>query len=181
MKRILSFKFIILVVMLVTSCTFTVKTVDTPLYSGKRLSIGVVGEAPNIRENHVSFTNISFNELEKYSKLSAKFNAVFIMSKHLSKAAQSKYAKVYKNSGIPFFFIGSTKSYVPFIYEELSYEDVPDSSNDMYASGFLRLDNENRNWGYGLYNDKVNDPNIKDAYSRIFTTIESIENGIYNL
>lgn len=180
MKRIIPFALVIFIVMIVTSCTTTADTIDTPLYSGKSLSVGVVGEAPKVREEHVSFTNISFDELEEYPKLSSKFDAVFIMKEYLQEAAESQYAKVYKNAGIPFFFIGSKKSYMPFVLEELSYADVPDINNGMYATGYLPLDKGDRTWGYGLYNDKVNEPNIKDVYSRIFTTIESIENGIYN-
>lgn len=125
------------------------------------------------------FTSISFDELEDYTKLSSNYDAVIIMKEHLEEAAEGKYAKVYRNADIPFFFIESTKSHIPFVVEELSYEDVSDINNGMYATGYLPSDKGDRTWGYGLYNDKVNESNIKNAYSWIFTTIESIENGTY--
>ncbi|MBA2872276.1 hypothetical protein HNQ85_002585 [Anoxybacillus calidus] len=31
-------------------------------------------------------------------------------------------------------------------------------------------------WGYGLYNNTVNEVNILDVFSRIFKTIETIDN-----
>lgn len=68
---------------------------------------------------------------------------------------------------------------MPFIAEDLSYDQISDTGSDMYATGYLQLDQGNRIWGYGLYNNKVNEPNIKSAYSWMFTTIESVENGIY--
>jgi hypothetical protein len=49
----------------------------------------------------------------------------------------------------------------------------------MYATGYLQIGEASKFWGYGLYNGKVNEPNIKDVYSRMFTTIESIKDGTY--
>ncbi|MEK4187353.1 hypothetical protein [Paenibacillus sp. FSL L8-0494] len=177
MKKLSSYILVILIVMLATGCTVTANTVVTPLYHGKSLSVGVVGEAPKVREEHVSFTSISFEELEEYAKLSADYDAVFIMKEHLSEAAENKYAKVYKKAGIPFYFIGSTKSFMPFVTEKLSYEDISDTHSGMYITGYLQTGETYKTWGYGLYKDIVNEPNIKDAYSRVFTTIASIENG----
>lgn len=151
-------------------------TVDTPLYEGKNLNIGIIGNAPKVREDNVKFTTINFAELEEGKKLASKFDAVFIMKEHLSEAAQSKYAKVYKHAGIPFFFIESRKSYIPFIDEKISYEDFPEVESGEYAAGYFQSGEYIQSWGYGLYNDKVNEPNMKDAYSRIFRTIESIKN-----
>lgn len=101
-----------------------------------------------------------------------------IMKEHLSEAAESKYAQVYKSSNIPYFFIESTKSFVPFVIEELSYDQVSELSNLEYATGYFQTgddQNQYQSWGYGLYNDKVNESNIKDVYSRMFTTISSID------
>lgn len=179
MKRIFPFTFIILIIILATGCTTTADTVDTPLYSGQSLSLAVIGEVPKVREEHIKFINISFDELEDYTKLSSVYDAVFIMKEHLSEAAQGKYAKVYKNAGIPFFYIESTKSFMPFVAEELSYDDISDTGSGMYATGYLASDKGDRSWGYGLYNNIVNAPNIKSAYSRMFTTIDSVKNGMY--
>ncbi|WP_313640788.1 hypothetical protein [Paenibacillus sp.] len=183
MKRIILNVLILLIVMLATGCTPNADTVDTPLYSGKSLFIGVVGEVPKIREEHVHFTSISFNELADYTKLSSQYDAVFIMKEHLQEADDNKYTKVYTNAGVPFFFIGAAKSFMPFVLEDVSYEhsSLKNFNNDMYVTGYLQTGETYKYWEYGLYNGKVNEPNIKDVYSRMFTTIESIENGTYNL
>jgi hypothetical protein len=149
-------------------------TNDTPRYEGKSLVIGVIGDAPNIREKNVDFKIITFKQLEDQN-ISPDFDAIFIMKEHLTEAANQKYAKVYKNAGIPFFFMESKKSYLPFINEEMSYDDVPELTSDNYATGYFQSGNEHQHWGYGLYNDKANEPNIEDAYTRIFTTIESLK------
>jgi len=100
------------------------------------------------------------------------------MKEHLTEAANQKYAKDYINAGIPFFFMETQKSYLSFINEELSYDDVPDLSSDNYAIGYFQSGKEYQHWGYGLYNDKVNEHNIEDVYTRIFTTIESLDVGM---
>jgi hypothetical protein len=101
-KRLSLIILVILMVMFATGCTVTINSVNTPLYYGKGLSIGVVGEVPKVREEHVRFTSLSFDELEEYDKLSSEYDAVFIMKEHVVEAAENKYAKVYKNAGIPF-------------------------------------------------------------------------------
>jgi hypothetical protein len=181
MRKIILIALIILIFILVTGCTSNADTVDTPLYSGKSLFIGVVGEVPKIREEHVHFTNISFEELEDYSNLSSNYDAVVIMKEHLKEADDNKYVKVYTNAGIPFFFIGATKSFMPFVLEDVSYEhsSLTNFNNDMYVTGYFHNGEKFRSWEYGLYNGKVNEPNIKNVYSGMFTTIESIKNGTY--
>lgn len=184
MKKISFFTVMIVFVLLVTGCTITVDTVDsvdTPLYSGKILSIGVIGEIPKVREDQVHFTEITFDELEDYSKLSTTYDAVIIMKEHLIEADDNKYVKVYNKAGIPFFFIESPRSFMPFVLEDLSFEhsSFQNFHYDMYATGYFQTGTAYKSWGYGLYNDKINAPNVKDVYSRICTTIESIQNGTY--
>jgi hypothetical protein len=172
MKKL--FPVLLLILVMLTGCKSD--TVDTPLYDGKNLVIGVIGNSPKVREENVKFKNINFNKLEEGKNLSSAFDAIFIMKEHLSKAANSKYAAVYKNSGIPFFFIESTKSYIPFVNEHISYEDSPNIGDQTYATGYFQSgEGKDQYWFYGLYNDKVNENNIKDVYTRIFTTIESVK------
>lgn len=166
------FPVVLLIFVMLTGCNSD--TVYTPPYGGKNLVIGVIGSFPKVREENVKFKKINFNKIEKSKNLSPEFDAIFIMKEHLSEAANNKYASVYKNSGIPFFFIESTKSYVAFVNDQFSYENAPDLGDETYASGIYQLGEENYQYcGYGLYNDKVNDNNIKDVYTRIFNTTES--------
>lgn len=148
-------------------------TIEPRDYKGKPLIIGVIGEPPEVRGNNVNFEKITFNRLmELQSPLD--YDAVFITKENLSEAADRKYARAYKTSGIPFFFIESKKSYIPFTQEELSYEEAPDVLSDMHVTGYFQEGEQFRSWGYGLYNDKLNEANIKNVYIRIFETVESL-------
>ena len=74
---------------------------DSPLYEGRDLTIGVVGKIPDVRERNIVFKSIDLNDIRK-GNLSSKYDAIFIMKEHLIEAARAPYAKIYKNSGIPF-------------------------------------------------------------------------------
>ena len=148
---------------------------DSPLYEGRDLTIGVVGKIPDVRERNIVFKSIDLNDIRK-GNLSSKYDAIFIMKEHLIEAARAPYAKIYKNYGIPFFFIESKKSHVPFIEAEIEYEAFPDTDSGEYASGYYHLSNDTeKSWGYGLYNDTVNEVNILNVFSRIFMTIKTID------
>ncbi|MNC63526.1 hypothetical protein D3C75_1136530 [compost metagenome] len=95
------------------------------------------------------------------------------MKEHLSEAADARYAEVYQTAGLPFFFIESKKSYMPFVLEDVAYEDIKDINDGVYATGYFNSEGKWEFWGTGLYNDKVNSTNIKSAYSRVFETINN--------
>lgn len=142
-------------------------------YDGKTLSIAVLGTVPEIKEDHIDFQEMSFDEF-RADKL-AQFDAVFIMKEQLSEAAKSQYASVYPDAHVPFFFMESNKGEYPFIDPELDYEDAREIPNhDYYATSFLEtLDGEQRTATYALHNDKVTEQNVKALYSNIFTIIEA--------
>ncbi|RAR41115.1 hypothetical protein DP091_25290 [Paenibacillus sp. MDMC362] len=147
-------------------------SMDTPLYEGRSLVIGVIGETPQVREKgHVGFKEVTFQQLEDLD-LSAELDAIFITKEHFMEASESKYTEVYNKAEVPFFYIESKKSHVPFTVEELSYDEVPDLSSDMYATGYYGKDGEH--WGYGLYNGVMNETHVQAVYSHIFATIESL-------
>ncbi|PPA70913.1 transcription elongation factor GreAB [Jeotgalibacillus proteolyticus] len=148
-------------------------------YDGRSLTIGVVGEPPEVREEQVNFKQISFEDLNKEDLRT--FDAVFITKENLAEASEGKYAEVYSQSDIPFVFIQTTKSYLPFIDNEHSYHDEIFESlkDDQYYATLYIENNQHPSghfWGYGLYNDKENKWNVKDVYSRVFTSIEKIKN-----
>lgn len=154
-------------------CTTASDEINSPVYKGKQLVIGVIGEPPIVREDNVIFKKLTFSELKELHSPS-NFDAIFITKENLSEGAEQEYANIYKTAATPFFFIESKKSYLPFTYEELSYEEVPDISADMYATGYFQNDDKFQSWGYGLYNDKLTSLNIEDVYTRVFETINSI-------
>ncbi|MEH7347145.1 hypothetical protein V7122_25250 [Bacillus sp. JJ1532] len=163
--------FLLLALSILTACSNDKNEVkDSPLYEGKKLIIGVVGKTPKVREQNIVFKSIEIKDLRQ-ENLSSKYNAVFIMKEYLSEVAKALYAKIYKNSSIPFFFIESKKSYVPFVDEETDYEEFPDTKSGDYAAGYYHDGENGTYWGYGLYNNTVNEVNILDVYSRIFNTI----------
>ena len=171
---------ITLLVMLVTSilsaCVVDKNEVeDSPLYDGKPLTIAVVGNAPEVREENIQFKEIDLEEIN-LKNLSSAYDSVFIMKEHLSEAATAPYAKVYKTANIPFFFIESEKTYLPFIDEDMEYEEAYDSKSGAYVDGYYQSTEQGQYWGFGLYNDTVNDTNVLDVYSRIFETIETVDN-----
>ncbi|MGN7300341.1 hypothetical protein [Ferdinandcohnia sp. SAFN-114] len=138
------------------------------------LKIGVVGKSPEVEETNVQFEEIDLNEITKMD-LRVKYDGIIIMKDFLSEAAQPQYAEIYKTSGVPFFFIQSEKSYLPFTEEEIEYDGFPDSNTQDYATGYYQNGDNTEFWGFGLYNDKQTDKNVKDVYTRIFKTISNIE------
>ena len=148
--------------------------VDSPIYEGSDLIIGVIGKSPEVREKNVSFNSITLAELESnVAKVSSEYDAVFIMKPYLEQAGKEQFY-VFSELKIPVFFIESKKSYLPFIYDDITYEEAPTIEDQTYATGIISEDKDTFHyWGYGLYNDTQNETNIKDVYSRIFSTIES--------
>jgi hypothetical protein len=138
------------------------------------LKIGVVGESPEVKENQVHFEEITLNDLTNMN-LKSKYDGIMIMKDFLQEAAKSGYAEVYKKSGVPFFFIQSKTTYIPFIEEEIEYDDFPDENTLNYATGYYQNEEEAQFWEYGLYNDVKTDARIKDVYTRIFKTISTIK------
>jgi len=178
MKRIRGYSLLVTIsiltmISILTACSKP-QAVKTSQYNNMALSIGIIGEAPKVSEKQVTFTKIRFSDLEK-DRFDSKYDAIFITKINLSEASQGKYASIYKKSKIPFFFIQTEKSYVPFTEKDLTYDNAPNFNDQSYATGILYKDNSNSNelttWGYGLYDDIENQANIEEVYSRIFDTI----------
>lgn len=170
----MKFKFIIffIVSFYLTACTSN--SVNTEKYSGRDLEIGVVGKFPEVRKNNIKFISIELKDLKEQNQLK-KFDAIFIMKENLVEAANDEYVESYQSGIVPFFFIESEKSYLPFVVHLSSYEGAPDAQIGDYATGYYNNPNgEMEYWGYGLYDDVQNEDNIKDAYTRIFKTIDEI-------
>ncbi|QDP41614.1 hypothetical protein [Radiobacillus deserti] len=88
------------------------ENVKFELYKGRPLKIAVIGTPPEVREEQVTFTEISFEELTKGETIG--YDAVFVMKENLVEASKGQYINIYRNSEIPFFFI-SAKHRIPFI------------------------------------------------------------------
>lgn len=146
------------------------QSIKTKPYDGRNLTIGIIGDIPKVREKQVKFTKIQFSDIEK-EKFDTGYDAIFITKENLSEAAKAKYAPIYKKSNIPFFFIQTEKSFIPFTLEELSYEDAADSKDQTYITGIVRNGDNITAHKYGLYNDIENEDNIKVVFTNVFQTI----------
>ncbi|WP_242221325.1 hypothetical protein [Bacillus cereus group sp. BfR-BA-01380] len=71
-----AFPIFLFILMFLAGCNSD--TVNSSLYKGKNLNIGIIGNAPKVREENVKFTTITFAELEEGKTLASKFDAVFI-------------------------------------------------------------------------------------------------------
>ncbi len=144
-------------------------------YDGAYLKIGVIGEQPDLQEKNVKFSTLSFEELENTNQISSKFDAVFITKDNLKQADEEKYVTVYRKLDVPTFFLETTKGFLPFVFEDLSYANASEV-NDAYVFGYLQETKDSyRFWEYGLNNNQKNDKKIKDVYSRIFKTIAEVK------
>ncbi|MBZ9637469.1 transcription elongation factor GreAB [Clostridium sp. FP1] len=174
MKRIRGYFLLVIISVLTilivsTACNKT-QSVKTNMYNDKALRIGIIGETPKLMEEKVTFDKIQFSDLEK-NTFDSQYDAIFITKNNLSEASQEKYAAIYKKSKIPFFFIQTEKSFVPFTEKDLTYDNAPKFTDHSYATGIMYNGDKLNFWGYGLYNDIENQANIKDVYFRMFETI----------
>ncbi|MFL2101339.1 hypothetical protein [Desemzia sp. FAM 24101] len=179
MKRIISLKwiFLLLIATLVLSLSFYSQHQLYKPYTGKPLTIAVIGDFPEIKEEQVSFEEITFDDVMNNDFDS--YDAVFIMPENLSQASEHQYAKIYLDSPIPFFFI-EANNHIPFTEADLDFDD--DSWEDWewtpgtsYASGFYaETADSSTAWEFYLYDDENTDENIKAVYSEIFRSIAEL-------
>lgn len=171
-NKLITYCLILLV--LVVALAACAQETDFRLYEGKSLDIAVVGEPPEVKEDRVSFTEISFDEM--ISEELTSYDAVIIREINLSKAAEDQFADVYSVSNIPFYFIG-TDNFVPFTEKDLEYDNTLEWTAGLsYAVGVFISEEDDtlKHWGFGLHNDIKNDEHLKAMYSRIFMSIDEI-------
>ncbi|MCM3005905.1 hypothetical protein [Priestia koreensis] len=153
-----------------------VKNIDFSKYVGRELKLGIIGKIPTVRENNVHFSTLSFQDL-KDDKFSS-YDAVFITKENLNEASQSIYADVYLKSKIPFYFIKTEKSYIPFVDPDSTYENTGKVSPKSFLTGYRQEGSNNRYWEYSLYNDIETKKTVEDVYSRVFMDIEKVKNTV---
>lgn len=180
MKRKISLKwiFLLLVSALIVLLSVYLLHLRSVKYEGRPLTIAVIGDFPEIKEEQVSFEEITFDDVMNNDFDS--YDAIFIMPQNLPQASEIPYAKIYLDSPIPFFFI-EANNHIPFTEAELDFDDdswenwewTPGTS---YASGFY-FDTATRSttaWEFYLYDDEKTDENIEAVYTEIFKSITEI-------
>ena len=167
-------RLLIIVILLLVGCEEQLPKFDE--YSGRPLNLAVIGAAPDIREKNVTFEEYSMDDLLFMDF--TKHDAVFVMKENLEDASASQYAEIYTSSGIPVFFIESTKGTYPFVNADETYSTSTGAGDNLiFADGYLPMSDPkvgSTTYKFGLYNDIKNDETIKGTYSIIFTKIEEI-------
>ncbi len=170
-----SLMLIIVISVLLSGCGKTTdKMTVKDAYNGDKLTIGVIGELPKVIEGNVLFQQLQFDELKEMTE-NPGMDAIIITKENLEEASEGTYAAIYQASTIPVFFIQSEKSYVPFIREDLSYQDAAFMDDLTYITGIQYQDGSLKTWGFGLYNDTVSEENIQIAYTQLFETIDELK------
>ncbi|MFP3388749.1 hypothetical protein [Brevibacillus sp. SIMBA_040] len=124
-----------------------------------------------VDEKNIEFTEIELGKMS--STPDTEFHALFIMPEFLEEASSARFADLYKNLKYPVFFIGSKKSYYPFIEEALTYSKAPATNSGMFATGFINKNGQYTIFEYGFKNDEQTEENLRELYSNIFNTILS--------
>lgn len=122
-------------------------------YNGRELSIGVIGNTPEIWEKQIKFTEMQVSDLEK-ADLISKFDAIFIVKDSMIEGIEAQYTNYMTKYKIPFFFCS-----------------IKEGDNSQTYIGLITTDSMNRTVTYNLQPNKNNKTNIKNMYSQIFKTI----------
>ncbi|MYL32940.1 hypothetical protein GLW05_04950 [Pontibacillus yanchengensis] len=152
---------------------------SSDLYKGTPLTIAIIGDTPNVKEEQVNFHEIKLSEVINIPK--NKYNAVFIMEEYLGEAAHKKYRDAYQSLEVPVFFVRSKASHMPFINMEnqISYEKYEDRVNDTqdFITGLWYPKSKEEfktfRFGYRVENDEFQRDNVQGVYSSVFKKIES--------
>jgi len=161
----------VLLCLIITSCDVIENNTNTlKEYDGIVLNIAFAGEVPEITNENVIYESIDLSTV-KSTDLS-KYDAIFIMEDMLEEASQAQYSELYEKTYKPFFFIGTQKSYIPFIYPELRYEDAEILEGDnSYITGIAYEKNGN-GCKWKVESDKKDETYFKDIYNETFRLIE---------
>ncbi|OJF94598.1 hypothetical protein [Alkalibacterium sp. 20] len=147
-------------------------------YTGDVLRISVIGDTPDVSEENISYSNAEFSDLEdEDGSLNVQGDALFIMPENLVEASDDKYIDHYNKLKIPIFFIGTTKTHAPFVFDNINYEDAREVSPKSYAAGYLyHSENElGEHWIFsGEDEEELTENEIKNIYSDVFRTINNI-------
>lgn len=154
------------------------KGVALPEYNGSNLKIGIIGDLPKVREAQIEFAKITFETLQETDKINNQFDAVFIMKNNLSEAAKAPYSKLYKQIRIPIYFMEGDKNYLPYINDDIEYEDKRSAcAQPVHAVGIWYAPSGLQTWTCGYYNDQKNQRHIQLAYSMVFAHIMETKNN----
>ncbi|MGN7164744.1 hypothetical protein ACTHSJ_02805 [Paenibacillus cellulositrophicus] len=170
--KIIGYSLLVLLLLL-TGCASVPQSYSMPEYKGRGLTIGVVGGAPSVRENNVTFVTLKEADLEKGAANLTRYDAVFIMKKHVSHfEALMENNELNLEDGVPIFFLQTSNLADPLLSGEGLLRKNTSESNE-FALGYVKKGEQNKT--FSLVLDEQNDPfsNLENAYTILFKTIES--------
>ena len=145
---------------------------NKPIHEKIDLNVAVVGRFPTVT-TEPKVEKISLSDLKGDLK---KYDAVFIDKKNLQAASKKEYAAVYKKAGVPFFFIGSKKSYEPFVNPDMSYKDeIETGSNSYITAVYYKKGKFEKSWEYSVHNPKPNPQERESIFKEIYKTILTVD------
>ncbi|KEK25246.1 hypothetical protein [Bacillus gaemokensis] len=170
MQRSLSVLFLILLCLLGVGCAKNENVPPVSEYSGRALTIGVVGGAPKNTFRNIKFVKVKLDEMQEKSE---RVDGFLVMKEHFEEASKEKYADLFLGMKKPVFFIGlKDRPYIIFTNKDLDYNNAPRNEAMMYTQGFVNMgSSEGQFWGTGLYNDTTSEQSIHNMYIYVFQTI----------
>lgn len=173
--------FFVLMLVLITISGCNKDGVTTEVFEGTDLKIAIVGEKPKIQEKSVDFSVLKLEEIKENPKrISKDYDAIFIMSEKFSEADDDIYVETYKELTIPTFFIGTTKLHLPFVNEDVTYENSPKVEGETaYVAGYLYQgtvdEYKDDVWKFYLNKDIKSEANVQSIYTDIFKVIDNLK------
>lgn len=169
-------RYLIISALAATLTACSLNDLDFKAYTEGPLSIAVIGEEPDVVEEHVRFEEITLDDLAEDEIDS--YNAVFIMGDKLIEASSEQHAETYLNSEIPVFFV-SAQNTIPFTEKDLEYdrESWGWEEGVSYISGLYRTEDENglTRIGFGLYNEEMTEETLQATFSLVFSKIAELQ------
>ncbi|EEL48608.1 MULTISPECIES: hypothetical protein [Bacillus cereus group] len=170
MKRFFYFFVLILLCLVGAGCAKDKDIPPVQEYSGRALTIGVVGEAPKDTFRNIKFKNVKLSEMKEQSK---HVDGFLVMKEYFEEASKEQYTDLFLELKKPVFFIGlKDHPYLIFTEKDLDYNNAPRDRAMMYTQGFVNIGSgEGQIWGTDLYNDKTSEQSIHNMYIYVFQTI----------
>ncbi|WP_110114433.1 hypothetical protein [Bacillus sp. CGMCC 1.16541] len=131
------------------------------------ITIGVVGEEPDVEVSGVTMKVIALDELIMEQSLS--LDAILITAEQVNEAEKPKYAQFFATVKIPVFYVGVNQPYYTKSDQSLIYSNQPTSDDVTYAYGRMKKSSSTfETWGFKAKNEKE----LNNLYKDIFRLVQ---------
>ena len=138
------------------------------------LEIAYVGQTPEVNDENINLTSLQLDDVnEERENLESEYNVIFFMPDIFSEASQNKYTTMFKELTIPAVFIETEKSEIPFVTEDMSYDEVPEVAETDHFAIIYTYNGEGNDFKEDVwYIDNSED--VNDNYRNLFKKIEEL-------